>query len=71
MMRRQARLALVLGIVGVIGCGSSEPVITSPAQLKPMTPEEVKKVKQADEKVNEEEGGSYGGKNSKPGGAGR
>ena len=64
-MRRRALLAMSFGVLGVIGCGSSETVITSPAQLKPETEAEVKKSKEMDEKINEEEGGSYG-KPSRP-----
>lgn len=70
-MRRRLGSVLFLAAVGLIGCGSDEPIMLDPSKLKPETEEQIKISKDMDEKINEEEGGSYGGKNSKPGGGGR
>jgi len=59
--RRFAALAL-LGVLGVIGCDTSQPIITSPSQLKPETEEQAKAAMTYDQKIREEEGGSFGAK---------
>jgi len=59
--RRFATLAL-LGVLAVIGCGTSQPIITDPSQLKPETPEQAKAAMSYDQKIRDEEGASYGAK---------
>ncbi len=70
-MKSRFHLRLFLAAAGVIGCGSSQPTITDPRQLKPESEEEVQVSKDLDRKINEEEGGSFGGKPPKAGAARR
>lgn len=61
-MKCRFHLTLFLGAAGMIGCGSSQPIVTDPRQLKPESEEEVQVSKDLDRKINEEEGGSFDGK---------
>jgi len=69
-MTGRMSLVLWLAVVGFTGCGSNEGIMLDPSKLQPETESQAQASKAYDEKINEEEGQSFG-KKAGPTGAGR
>ena len=66
MSKTNRTILILLGSIGLAGCGMGGPsIITNPAQLTPETEEQARASRSQDDQINEQEGGSFGARPGK------